>query len=142
MNKYWAFSSAGQSAALTRQMSGVRISQRPLLRSPRLLTGVFVFLQVCQKFLILSKYAICNQDQDKYFRTNLNFNSLTQRKQGGIPRLIGGQVSVYNTLTHSALIFSKRTFLWTLIRLRKNIYYLITQLSIILSMIIHNNKNK
>ena len=40
----WAFSSAGQSAALTRQMSGVRISQRPLLRNPRLLTGVFVFL--------------------------------------------------------------------------------------------------
>ena len=31
-------------ADLTRQMSGVRISQRPLLRNPRLLTGVFVFM--------------------------------------------------------------------------------------------------
>ena len=80
-----------ESVALTRQMSGVRISQRPLLRNPRLLTGVFVFMDVQHICHTLSKYVIYNHNMDTLCMDTLpKSNSLTQRKQGGIPRLIGG----------------------------------------------------
>ena len=46
-------------------MSGVRISQRPLLRNPRLSSGVFVFIDVYHFCHILSKYVIYNHKEDK-----------------------------------------------------------------------------
>jgi len=43
-------------------MSGVRISQRPLLRNPRLLTGVFVFIQLIQGCHSYSQYVTNNRN--------------------------------------------------------------------------------
>ena len=96
-----------ESVALTRQMSGVRISQRPLLTNPRLLMGVFVFIDVYHFCHILSKYVNLTPKKETFWRKLFKSNSLTQRKQGGIPRLMGGQVCVYKTLTHCMVIFCR-----------------------------------
>jgi hypothetical protein len=63
-------------------MSGVRISQRPLLRNPRLLTGVFVFIQVCQSCHSLSLYDINNHKEDT-ITEDTKPNSITYFNQSG-----------------------------------------------------------